>query len=122
MGFFTNFQSNLTVADLSTVPPTLAAGSNPIPISNPGEDTALSADGKFLVVCDGSLIVPVSVVDVATKTEISTLDTGSDCDSVDVCSDNSVLITSVRAGTVERLQLSASGVLTARARPCPSQE
>jgi hypothetical protein len=111
-GFFTHFTSSVTVVDLTTTTPTLAGAPNPIPIANPGEDTALSPDGKFLLVCDGAAIAPVSVIDVATQTQISTFDTGSDCDSVDVCSDGSVLVTSFFDGLVRRLALSASGVLT----------
>jgi hypothetical protein len=109
--FFTQFDNIVNVGDLTTNPPTIAGEPNPIAISNPGEDTALSADGRFLLVCDGSAFAPVSVVDVATQTEISTFNTGGDCDSVDVCSDGSVLVTSFIFGTVRRLQLSASGTL-----------
>lgn len=111
-GFFTHFDNTVTVADLTKTPPALAGGPNPIKISNPGEDTALSPDGKFLLVCDGSAIAPVSVIDVATQTEISTFNTGSDCDSVDVCSDGSVLVTSFNSSRVRRLKLSGSGILT----------
>lgn len=49
-GFFTNAQSDLTVADLSPTPSTLTVTNNPAAISNRGPDTALSADRKFLVV------------------------------------------------------------------------
>jgi hypothetical protein len=111
-GFFTHFDSSVTVVDLTTTTPTLAGAPNPIPIDNPGEDTALSPDGKFLVVCDGAAFAPVSVVDVATQTQVSTFDTGADCDSVDVCSDGSVLVTSFNNSRVRRLTLNASGVLT----------
>lgn len=112
-GFFTRFDSTVVVVDLTTTPPTLAGAPNPIPISNFGEDTALSPDGKFLVVCDGSAPAPVSVIDVATQTEHmpATL-FPPDCNSVDVCSDNSVLITSFFDATVRRLMLSESGDLT----------
>lgn len=51
-----NAQSNLTVADLSATRPTLTGANNPIAISNPGPDTALSADRKFLVVCGGTFV------------------------------------------------------------------
>jgi hypothetical protein len=109
--FFTQFDNIVNVVDLTTSPPTIAGAPNPIAISNPGEDTTLSADGRLLVVCDGSGFAPVSVVDVATQTQISTFDTGNDCNSVDACSDNSVLVTSFN-GIVRRLQLSASGTLS----------
>lgn len=110
--FFTHFNASVTVADLSGTVPVLAGPPNPIGISNPGEDTALSPDGRFLLVCDGSTPVPVSVIDVATQAQISTFDTGTDCNSIDVCRDGSVLVTSFNSGRVRRLSLSSSGALT----------
>ncbi|MBI3799514.1 MAG: hypothetical protein HY268_21415 [Deltaproteobacteria bacterium] len=111
-GFVTDFQSRVWVIDLTTSPPSLAAGPNPIPIANFGEDTALSPDQRFLVVCDGSAVQPVSVIDRATQTQISTFDLGSDCNSVDVCRDGSVLVTSSDTGNVRRLTLDSLGHLT----------
>jgi hypothetical protein len=111
-GFFTRFNSSVTAVNLTTTPPTLAGAPNPITVANPGEDTALSPDQKFLVVCDGSTTSPISVIDVATQTPISAFNTGADCNSVDVCSDNSVLITSFVTNRVRRLVLSATGTLT----------
>jgi len=110
LGFVTDFRNRIWVIDLTTSPPTLAAGINPIPISNPGEDTALTADERYLLVCDGSSVQPVSVIDVETRTEIDTFNLGSDCTSVDVCDDGSVLVTS--STRVRRLVLDASGQLT----------
>ena len=109
--FFTRFNDSVTVVDLTGPTPVQAAAPNPIAIANPGEDTALSPDGKFLVVCDGSAPAPISVIDVATQTQISTFSTGADCNSVDVCSDGSVLVTSFGLAVVRRLTLSASGTL-----------
>ena len=111
-GFVTNFDHKVFVIDLTTSPPSLAAGTNPIPISNFGEDISISPDGKFLVVSDGNNIEPISTVDIATQAEISTFSTGSDTNSVDVCSDGSVLATSFDSDTVRRLTLSATGTLT----------
>jgi Ca2+-binding RTX toxin-like protein len=111
-GFVTNFDHKVFVIDLTTSPPSLAAGTNPIPISNFGEDISISPDGKFLVVSDGNNIEPISIVDIATQAEISTFNTGSDTNSVDVCSDGSVLATSFESDTVRRLTLSATGTLT----------
>jgi Ca2+-binding RTX toxin-like protein len=115
-GFVTNVNSQIFVIDLTTSPPSLAGGTNPIPISNPGEDIAISPDGKFLVVSGGiNSIEPISVIDVAAQAEVSTFDTGTDNNSVDVCSDSSVLVTSFRMfedGTVRRLTLSSAGTLT----------
>jgi hypothetical protein len=41
-GFFTRFDSNITVVDLTTTPPTQAHGRNPIPIANAGQNTAVT--------------------------------------------------------------------------------
>ena len=99
-GLVTDFSANLWVVDLTTMPPTLAGGTNPIPMSNSaGEDVALTADGAYAVVCDGSGLTPVSVVSVASQTEVDSLNLGHDCNSVDVCDDGSVLVTSVDGGT-----------------------
>lgn len=112
LGFVTNFNSEIYVIDLSGPVPVLASGTNPIPISNPGEDLSLSPNGKFLLVSDGSALVPISVIDIATRTEIHTFATGSDSNSLDVCSDGSVLATSFNSGNVRRLTLDGAGVLT----------
>lgn len=111
-GFFTRRNARVTVVDLTTTVPTLAGAPNPIPISNFGSDTALSPDGKFLVVCEAGGFDPMSVIDVATQTQVSTFPAGGDCNSVDICSDGSVLITSVLNKTLRRLTLSPSGVLS----------
>jgi Divergent InlB B-repeat domain len=111
-GFVTNFNSEVFVIDLTTSPPSLAGGTNPIPISNYGEDLSISPNGRFLVVSDGSAFQPISVIDIAAQVEISTLSVGSDTNSVDVCSDGSVLATSSIYGTVRRLTISGTGTLT----------
>jgi WD40 repeat protein len=110
-GFVTTFSNVLIVIDLTTSPPRLAAGPNPIPISNPGEDLAISPDGKFLVVSDGGVPAPISVVDIARQAEIHTLSVGSDTNSIDVCSNGSVLATSFNDRTVHRLKINRAGVL-----------
>lgn len=106
--FVTDFNSQLWSFDLTKSPP---ESSGPIPISNPGEDVALSPDRSFAVVCDGSNFAPVSVIDVVDGVEVDAFDLGSDCNSVDVCSDGSVLVTST-SGNVRRLLLDGSGTLS----------
>ena len=54
----------------------------------------------------------VSVVDGASRTQIGTLSTGSDCNSVDVAHSGSVLVTSFAAANVRRLAIDASADLT----------
>ena len=111
-GFVTNFNSEVFVIDLTTSPPSLAGGTNPIPISNYGEDLSISPNGRFLVVSDGSVTQPVSVIDIAAQAEISTLSVRSDTNSIDVCSDGSVLATSSHDSTVRRLTINGTGTLT----------
>ncbi len=94
LGFVTDFRNQVWVIDLAVSPPVLASGTNPISISNYGEDIAISPDQKFLVVVDGSATQPISVIDIASRTEINTFSLGLDHNSVDVCKDGSVLVTS----------------------------
>lgn len=112
LGFVTDFASQVWVIDLASSPPRLASGTNPIRISNFGEDTSLTPDERFLVVCDGGNVQPVSVIDIASRKEIETFSLGSDCNSVDVCSDGSVLVSSFKAGQVRRLLVDGAGRLT----------
>jgi DNA-binding beta-propeller fold protein YncE len=114
-GFVTNFHFEVFVIDLTTSPPSLAGGTNPIPISNGGEDLTISPTGKYLVVSDGDLIEPISVIDIAARTEVSTFFPGFDANSLNACTDGSVLATSFNegtGGTVRRFALSGTGVLT----------
>src|SRR5262249_391842 len=71
-GFVPDFTFHIHVVDLTRFPPTAASGTNPIHISNAGEATAISPDGQFLVVCDGSSNDPISVIDIANQTQVST--------------------------------------------------
>jgi DNA-binding beta-propeller fold protein YncE len=111
-GFVTNFNGEVFVIDLTTSPPRLAGGRNPIPVSNNGAELAISPDGKFLLVSDGGVSESISVIEIASQTEINTLIVGSDTTSIEVCSDGSVLATSVIDQTVRRLTLSDTGALT----------
>jgi len=68
-----------------------------------------------VVACDGSAVGPISVIDVATQSQISTLSLGAsrDCNSVQVCDDGStVLATSTVSGRVHRLTIDGAGMLT----------
>ena len=108
LGYVTGFNYAVQVVDLGVAPPALLTS---IPISNPGEDIAVAPNG-FLVVCDGGLSAPISVIDTAAGVEVSTF-TSPDfhCTSVDVCADGSVLVTS-SVGTVRRLVIDGSGTLS----------
>jgi hypothetical protein len=111
-GFVTDFGFQVWAIDLTTTPPSLAGGNNPILISNFGEDLALSPDGNFLVVSDGAASQPLSVIDIATQTEVSSFFLGHDCNSVDVGDDGSVLVSSWSFGLVRRLVLDGAGNLS----------
>jgi len=109
-GFVSDFTGRVWVIDLITAAPSLASGPNPITI-HPTLDTSISPDGKFLVACDGTGDVPVSVIDIATQTQISSFSLGSDCIAVEVLNDSSVLATSTN-GTIRRLTIDSAGHLT----------
>jgi Ca2+-binding RTX toxin-like protein len=115
--FVTNRSNQVFVIDLTTSPPSLAGGTNPIPISNLGNDLSISPNGKFLVVSDGTLLSSgtASVIDIAAQAEISTFSPNAHPISVDVCSDSSVLVTTIAkfdSAKVHRLTLSGTGTLT----------
>jgi len=109
-GFVSDFQHHIWIFDLDSGPPHLALGSNPIPMTNHGEDMVLTADGRFLVVCDGGLPDPISVIDTANRLEVSTFALGTSCNSVDVCGNGDVLVSST-TGVVRRLVLDTTGHL-----------
>jgi Ca2+-binding RTX toxin-like protein len=111
-GFVAIMNNQVFVIDLTTSPPSLAGGTNPIFISTAGTDLSISPDGKFLVVSSDFNLQPISVIDIATQAEISTFFTGTDAFAVDTCSDSSVLVASLRENTVRRLILSGTGILT----------
>ena len=115
-GYVTQGNNTIEVFNL-TVSPSAEAG---IGVgTNPAFDTSLSADGKFLVICDGAEAAtpPVSVVDTATGLQASSLQLTDglgpiSCNSVAVCDNNDVLVTSGQTGEVRRLTLDGSGSLT----------
>jgi hypothetical protein len=120
LGFVTAWGNGIWVIDLTTSPPSLASGTNPIPISNNGEDTTITPNQRFLVVSDGSLDQPISVIDIASRTEISTFSLGHDHNSVEVLSDASVLATSTDTLSVHRLTIDDAGNLMDTGDALPS--
>jgi DNA-binding beta-propeller fold protein YncE len=110
LGFATGFTGKVIVVDLTT----LSLVPEPIHISNFGEDTSISPDGNFLVVANGAKgVFPISVVDIATQMQISTINfSGANHNSVDVCSDGSVLATSFDTGTLYRGTIDGGGIIT----------
>ncbi|MEJ2720863.1 MAG: FlgD immunoglobulin-like domain containing protein [bacterium] len=113
LGFVTDYAYHVWVIELGQTPPILSPWGNPIPISNAGEELEITADGRFLVVCDGSDSHPISVVDVASRTEVSTFALGTDCSSISLCDDGtSVLVASLHECNVRRLTIDGAGYLT----------
>lgn len=106
-GFVTSRSGAISVIDLNAIPPRLADGPNPIPIANPGGDTTISEDGRYLLSCGGTSLI--SIVDIASQREVSIFDLGASCEAVDACANGSVLVESQRQ--VRRLRLDASGGL-----------
>ncbi len=100
------------VVDLTTSPPSLASGTNPISIPNFGLDIVLTPDERFLIVCGGNNPHPVAVVDVATRTVVDTFSTGNDCIAVDAGPDGTVLVASDTLNRIKRLEIDATGNLT----------
>ena len=110
LGFVTNSTSQVWVIDLVPDPPVLAAGQNPIAISNKGGDTTITADGKYLLVTPSSVAGVVSVVDIANRQEVST--NGSfGINTIEACSDGSIMATQASL-RVRRMTLDAAGNLT----------
>jgi hypothetical protein len=113
LGFVTNFNFEIWVIDLTKSPPVLASGTNPIPISNPGEDIANTPDGRYLIIVDGSGgLRPISVVSTASRAEISTLSVANNHCSVDVLGNGTVLVTSSDTNRLYRLTIDNAGNLT----------
>ena len=103
------------VVDLSLSPPALAAGLNPIP--TPAgmpfvEDMAVTRDNRFLVASDGSAASPIVVIDTATRGVVGTINVLADHNSVEVCDNGSVLVTSATTNLVRRLTIGATGTIT----------
>ena len=94
LGFVNDFgPQQVWVIDPSV--PSLAAGINPIPVSEASEDLTISADQQFLLNTGGFTDSRVSVIDIANRMEIHSFDVGNSAESVEACSDNSVLTSGV---------------------------
>jgi hypothetical protein len=72
--FVSRFQTtnSVVVIDLTTSPPSLAGGVNPISTSTQGLDLTLSGDGQYLILGDGSAAAsPLTVINVATMPSLA---------------------------------------------------
>jgi hypothetical protein len=115
-GVVTDYDNHVWLVDLTTSPPQMAAGANPVLTTNPGEDVSVTSDGRHAVVCAESSggsgsFAPVSVVDLDLRTEVDAFDLQDSCNAVDVCPDGSVLVGSFTTGAVRRFQIDTAGRL-----------
>jgi DNA-binding beta-propeller fold protein YncE len=120
LGFVTDYRQELWVIDLTHKPPVLASNT-PIPISTYGGDIVVTPDGKYVVVVDGytGTSLPISVVSIASRSEVCTLAIADNISSVDVLMDGSVLVSSwnIDVGSqvnsrIYRLTINNAGQLT----------
>ncbi|MCH8993036.1 MAG: PEP-CTERM sorting domain-containing protein, partial [Acidobacteria bacterium] len=108
--------SQVWVIDLETLD--LAVGPNPITMPIAPTDSAVTPDEQFVVVCGAafsSAPVPVSVIEVATQSLVSTLDLGDPCNSVEICADGTILVGTNFGfgGDLRRLTIDGAGNLAA---------
>jgi hypothetical protein len=131
LAFVSDFEDRVWVVDLTADPPALATGKNPIPVSTWAVQMAFSPDAKYLVVADGysSPGVPLSVVDIAARTEVDTFPLGKDIspNAVVVSPDGSVLVVagawqSGMTTTIRRLRIDRLGQLTDTGESIPNSE
>jgi len=108
--FVTTFNHEVFPIDLGSDAPVLGAA---IATGQPTEDVSLTPDGKYLLVSDGSLNAPISVIDVALRTKLWDFTASSAHTSVEVCDDGtSVLYSDSFSGTLGLLKLAKDGSLS----------
>ncbi len=112
LGFVSDFSGRVSVIDLAASPPRLADGISRIPISNAGQDLALTHDERFLIVAGGGATAPLCVIDVEQRRQVSTLSTSSDNNSVEVAEDGSILASSRNSNRIRRMTIDDAGMLT----------
>ncbi len=109
LGFVTSFSTRqVWVIDL-TGAPTLAGGTNPIPLSDEASDNTITPDQQFLLVSGRDDLI--SVVDIASRSEVGTfVAAGKDYTAIEACSDGSILATDFLK-RVDRLTIDSGGNL-----------
>lgn len=120
LAFVSTFSQNVWVIDLTTSPPSLASGNpiNPISISTSALDLAVTPDGRFLLATDGFTggdPHPISIVDIANRTEVGIFSTGRNNIAVDICDDGTSVLVLTEVDTayeVRRLTINPNGTLT----------
>jgi hypothetical protein len=113
LAFVSAPRAGVYVIDLTTSPPGLAPGVNPIPVSNYGLDLSMTADEEFLIVGGSSQSALVSVIHIASRSEVATFPVRGPV-AVEACGVDSVLIVSRSQSTnsIHRFTIDAAGTLT----------
>jgi len=120
--------NSIWVVDLTTNPPSLATGINPIPITGPfPQDLVLTPNGRFLLAATGNNLPSqqgtgsgLSVVDVASRTQVEYVDFSPNSPTaVEAGPDGSILVAelvvsqpSYGESNVRRFKIDAQGQLT----------
>jgi hypothetical protein len=105
---FASRQDGIWVLDLTKSPPSLAAGTNPIPLPS-AFDLSLTRDGRFLLVAGGTG-APIFVIDTLTRAVVESTDAFGAA-SVEVCDNGSVLVTDDLTRVIRRLTINSAGML-----------
>ncbi|MCK9351201.1 MAG: hypothetical protein WCT49_00900 [Candidatus Paceibacterota bacterium] len=108
VAFVTTNDRKVFVIDLSSDIPKLASGVNPILISNSAGDITMSTDGEFLIVSGSTSGEPISIINIASRQELGTFSGATNVNSVDICSDGSLLMSS-SSGNVRRFTINNAG-------------
>jgi hypothetical protein len=120
LAYVTDYYYQIWVIDLTADPPALASGTNPIVVASPGDDLAITADDRYLLVAGGSTSGtfgdrqgPAVSVDLQTRAQISSIAFPYSPNSIELCDDGStVLVTAPSSfGFVAKMTLNSNGTM-----------
>lgn len=127
--YVSDYNYQIWVIDLTQSPPALAAGTNPIVVSSPAQDIAISPDERFLVASGGSEIGtfgdregPAVSVDLATRTQLSQVFLPRSPNSIEICDDGETVIVTAPGtdGFIAKLLLDSNGNLSNTGETIPN--
>lgn len=96
LGVLSGSSAEITFVEFDPLDPGAAQHSERIGVSNLGVDMALSPDDRYLVLAGGgALHEPLSVVDTAQRTEVSTAAWFADHTSVEFCDNGTLLVSTI---------------------------
>jgi hypothetical protein len=108
LAYLSGFNNQIHVLDITTRPPTLASGINPITTSHViGGRIDITPDGRFLLTSGDT----VMSIDLDTRTEVSAFSTGSVQTGLCAAFPGDVLITSSASLQLRRLTIAPDGTL-----------